>query len=247
VPKYIDPKKAEKVMRVAGARPLVPYKKSATKWKCKCLKCETIIFPTYNSVNSGRRNPCKHCAAIELGERKRKKVEKQNIQIMKKSFLLPQVSFSGNSKPWPSKCMKCGKKVNPHLSSVKNGSGCIYCAGTKVDELDVKAYFKKAGFVPIGAYPGAKERWKSLHKPCGKIVYPAYSKVKKGKGCAVCSGNAKVYESEAKKLFIRNKLKPLEPFENSQAPWRSQCLKCGKVVSSPICCSSVFLNELLSQ
>ncbi len=218
-------------MRDAGVIPLEPFKTSATKWKCKCKKCKTIVYPAYNSVNSQKTNPCRNCAALEMGARRRKKAEKQNIAIMKKAFLSPLVSFPGNSKPWPSKCMKCGKKVNPHLSSVKNGSGCIYCAGRKVDELDVRAYFKKAGYVPIGAYPGAKKKWKAKHKPCGKIVYPEYSKVKLGRGCAVCSGNAKIYDSEARKLFLKNHLKPLEPFVNSQEPWKSECLKCGKTVS----------------
>ena len=231
MPKYTDPKKAEQIMRAAGVIPLEPFKGSGVKWKCQCKKCKSIVFPAYNSVNSQKTNPCRKCAALEMGARRRKKVEKVNIAIMKKAFLLPLESFPGNSKPWLSKCMKCGKKVNPHLSSVKNGSGCIYCAGRKVDALDVRAYFKKAGYEPIGAYPGAKKKWKARHKPCGKIVYPEYSKVKLGRGCAVCSGNAKIYDSEARKLFLKNYLKPLEPFINSQEPWKSECLKCGKTVS----------------
>lgn len=218
-------------MRAAGVIPLEPFKTAATKWKCKCKKCKTIVYPAYNSVNSQKTNPCRNCAALEMGARRRKKVEKKNIAIMKKAFLLPLESFPGNSKPWSAKCLKCKKKVNPHLSSVKNGSACAYCAGVKVDEADVRTYFKKSGYVPIGPYPGAKKKWKAKHKPCGKIVYPEYSKVKLGRGCAVCSGNAKVYEPEAKKLFIRNNLKPLEPFKNSQTPWKSKCLKCGKTVS----------------
>ena len=207
-------------MRAAGVIPLEPFKGSGVKWKCQCKKCKSIVFPAYNSVNSQKTNPCRNCAAFEMGARRRKKVEKQNIAIMKKAFLNPLVNFPGNSKPWPSKCMKCKKKVNPHLSSVKNGSRCIYCAGKKVDEPDVRAYFKKAGYIPIGPYPGAKKKWKAKHKLCGKIVYPEYSKVKLGKGCAVCSGNAKIYDFEARKLFLKNHLKPLEPFINSQEPWK---------------------------
>jgi hypothetical protein len=231
VPKYTDPKKAEQIMRAAGVIPLEPFKGSGVKWKCQCKKCKAIVYPAYNSVNSQKTNPCRNCAALEMGARRRKNAEKENIAIMKKAFLLPLESFPGNSKPWLSKCMKCKKKVYPHLSSVKNGSGCIYCAGRKVDENDVRAYFKKSGYIPIGPYPGAKKKWKAKHKPCGKVVYPEYSKVKQGRGCAVCSGNAKVFEPEAKKLFIKNHLKPLEPFQNSQTRWECECLKCGKIVS----------------
>jgi hypothetical protein len=231
MPKYTDPKKAEKVMRDAGVIPLEPFKTSATKWKCKCKKCKSIVYPAYNSVNSQETNPCRNCAALEMGARRRAKSEKANIAILKKAHFVPLEEFPGNSKPWKVKCLKCKKESSPHLSSVKNGSSCAYCAGVKVDEADVRSYFKKAGYLPIGPYPGAKKKWKARHKPCGKIVYPEYSKVKQGRGCAVCSGNAKIYDTEARKLFLKNHLKPLEPFVNSQEPWKSKCLKCGKTVS----------------
>jgi hypothetical protein len=231
MPKYTDPKKAEKVMRAAGVIPLEPFKTAATKWKCKCKKCKKIVYPAYNTVNSRNTNPCRNCAALEMGARRRAKSEKANIAILKKAHFVPLEEFPGNSKPWKVQCLKCKKESSPHLSSVKNGSSCAYCAGVKVDEADVRSYFKKAGYLPIGPYPGANKKWKAKHKPCGKIVYPEYSKVKQGRGCAVCSGNAKIYDTEARKLFLKNHLKPLEPFVNSQEPWKSECLKCGKTVS----------------
>ena len=218
-------------MRDAGAIPLEPYTSSQAKWKCRCSKCKKIIYPTFAPVKNRGIRPCQKCAALEMGARRRAKSEKANIEILKKAHLVPLEKFPGNSKPWKVKCLNCKKISNPRLSSVKNGSSCAYCAGVKVDEADVRSYFKKAGYTPIGPYPGAKKKWKAKHKPCGKIVYPEYSKVKQGRGCAVCSGNAKVFEPEAKKLFIKNNLKPLEPFQNSQTRWECECLKCGKIVS----------------
>ena len=41
----------------------------------------------------------------------------------------------------------------------------------------------------------------------------------------------KISEESARKLFLKNKLRPLEKFVNTQKPWRSECLKCGKTVS----------------
>lgn len=35
----------------------------------------------------------------------------------------------------------------------------------------------------------------------------------------------------ANKLFLSNSLRPMEPYVNSQKPWKSRCLKCGKTVS----------------
>ena len=216
-------------MRVAGVVPLEPFKTTATKWKCKCKKCKTIVYPAYNSVNSLKTNPCRKCAALEMGARRRAKSAKANIAILKKAHFIPLEEFPGNSKPWRVQCLKCKKESNPHLSSVKNGSGCIYCAGRKVDESDVRKVYLKAGFVPITKFRGPT-KWKSKHKPCGKICTPDYTKVKLGRGCAYCSGNLKVTAEQAKKLFLNNSLKPLVPFRNSQIPWKSKCLVCEKIV-----------------
>lgn len=40
-----------------------------------------------------------------------------------------------------------------------------------------------------------------------------------------------ITEAAATKLFLSNSLKPLTPFVNSMTPWKSQCLKCKKLVS----------------
>jgi ribosomal protein S27E len=37
-------------------------------------------------------------------------------------------------------------------------------------------------------------------------------------------------QNEAVQIMLRNDLKPLEPFTNTQKPWKSKCLKCSKVV-----------------
>jgi len=40
-----------------------------------------------------------------------------------------------------------------------------------------------------------------------------------------------ISEAAARKMFLSNSLKPLVPYVNSMTPWKSQCLKCKKVVS----------------
>ena len=111
MPKYTDPKKAEKVMRDAGVIPLEPFKTSATKWKCKCKKCKSIVYPAYNSVNSQKTNPCRNCAALEMGARRRAKSEKANIAILKKAHFVPLEEFPGNSKPWKVQCLNTVKTM----------------------------------------------------------------------------------------------------------------------------------------
>ena len=232
MPRYQDPKEAARIMREAGATPLEPYKGAQAKWKCRCHKCKEIVYPSFAPIKNRGIGPCQKCAAKEMGERRRASSEKANIAILKKANFVPLEPFPGNAKPWKVRCVKCKKESKPHLSSIKNGSACGYCAGKKVDEADVRAFYKKAGFEPIGKYPGTtRTKWKSVHKPCGEVVSPEFSKVKLGRGCSYCAGNTKISESAARKLFLKNKLEPIEPFVNSQKPWKSRCLITGKIVS----------------
>jgi hypothetical protein len=40
-----------------------------------------------------------------------------------------------------------------------------------------------------------------------------------------------ITEAAAKRMFLSNSLKPLVPYVDSMTPWKSQCLKCKKIVS----------------
>jgi len=48
----VDPKEAFEYMVKNQLKPLEPYFKSAAKWKCRCLKCKRVIYPTFNRVNT---------------------------------------------------------------------------------------------------------------------------------------------------------------------------------------------------
>jgi len=48
----VDPKEAAKYMLKHHLKPLAPYVKSAAPWRCRCLKCKNIVYPTYNRVTT---------------------------------------------------------------------------------------------------------------------------------------------------------------------------------------------------
>lgn len=48
----VDPQEAEKYMIKNHLKPQEPYFKSAAPWKCRCLKCKNIVYPTYNRVTT---------------------------------------------------------------------------------------------------------------------------------------------------------------------------------------------------
>ena len=48
----VDPKEALAYMVKNHLKPLEPYYKSASKWKCRCMKCKNIVYPKFNHVKS---------------------------------------------------------------------------------------------------------------------------------------------------------------------------------------------------
>lgn len=56
----IDPKAAHAYMIKNYLKPLEPFKKSASKWKCRCIKCKNIVYPTFNNVST-TGGGCKFC------------------------------------------------------------------------------------------------------------------------------------------------------------------------------------------
>ena len=53
-------KKALSIAKKAKLEPLEPYKNARTNWKCKCLKCGEIVFPTYHNLEQGNGG-CINC------------------------------------------------------------------------------------------------------------------------------------------------------------------------------------------
>ena len=52
---------AREIMLAAGFKPIVPYQKSSTPWKSKCVKCKKEVSPTLNNVKS-KGVTCQYCA-----------------------------------------------------------------------------------------------------------------------------------------------------------------------------------------
>jgi hypothetical protein len=87
----------------------------------------------------------------------------------------------------------------------------------------------KAGFKTLEPYPGAGKSWKSKCLVCKKIVKPRLASIKRGGGCAYCTGT-KVDPADAKSLMLDKNLKPLEPYIAAHHRWKCQCLQCGKII-----------------
>jgi len=176
-----DDSKLIQVMTKAKLQPLEPYKENHAKWKCRCLVCKKIVYPTFNHVkrtNSG----CVYCS-------KRKVDQEEVMAIMRRAKLKPLVPYKGNKTKWKCLCLVCKKTVYPIYNSIQRGSGgCKYCAGMVVTHAQAKKLFISAKLMPLEPYRNSSTKWKSECMVCGEIVYPTYGNIYMGhRGCLNCS------------------------------------------------------------
>ena len=220
---FIEPEDAVATMRFNNLEPLEPYKNTGTPWKCRCLRCGKIVTPRHNSVQRGSGG-CKYCA-------KRFVDAEDAVHVMRDAKLEPLQAFPGANKPWTCKCLRCGRIVQPAYTSIQSGQkGCVYCGKKKVDPEEAFAFMVSKDLTPLEPYKRADGKWKCRCNVCLKLVTPTYSTLKQGAaGCIYCSGR-KVDPQDAISLFIENSLRPLVPYENTETKWKSECMKCSRIV-----------------
>ena len=220
---FVDPIEAYEKAISLKLKPLGEYSKSGAKWKCQCLRCGKVVQITYNSIRRG--SGCKYCA-------KRFIDEEDAIKLLRLGGAEPLSAYPGMQKPWKSRCLVCLKIISPRLDGIKQGqSSCAYCSGKKVDPEDAKEFMLKNNLKPLEPYVRAMNPWRCQCLRCKKIVTPTYASIGQGqKGCVYCGGK-KVDPEDAIKLFLKQNLEPLEPYEHSEKKWKSKCLKCNKIVN----------------
>ncbi len=220
---FVEPEDAVALMRFNNLEPLEPYQNTMKPWKCKCLKCGKVVTPRHASLQKGSGG-CKYCAKVFVDA-------EDAILVMRKAKLEPLVPYPGSQKPWKCKCLRCGREVQPAYTSIISGQkGCVYCSGKKVDPQEAFDFMVSKGLTPLEPYTRADGQWKCRCKVCLKLVTPTYSTLKQGAaGCIYCSGR-KVDPQDAVSLFLENSLRPLVPYENTETKWKSECMKCGRIV-----------------
>jgi recombinational DNA repair protein (RecF pathway) len=227
---------AAKIMRAAKLEPIAEYPGNKLPWKCKCLNCGLEVSPSLASVrtNGGGCRPC----GLKKSAESRSTSEDLAIEIMKSAGVLPLDRYKNGNSPWRSKCLTCGKEVQPTLGNIKQGhASCVYCSKKKTHPDDAILKMKSVGLTPLEPYPGSMFRWKCRHTKCGEVVYPMLNSVVQGQGgCLKCgykeTQRKQLRDSEEAIKFFRSKgFEPLEEYPGSARPWRSKCLKCGFIVS----------------
>lgn len=222
-------------MRKANLEPLEPYQLSTSKWKCRCLKCNKIVTPTYDKIRSGAGG-CKYCSYSESIGRGRLD-ESLAVAVMLEKNLKPTVPYPGAMKPWLSECLKCGNIVKPRYAQIQQGrGGCKKCGYEKNAERARKSQTeafrvaRELGFEPLEPYVSRHKPWKCKCTKCNRIVSPHFGRLAIGGGCKFCS-RTEVVESEAIALMRSKGLEPQVKYPGSGKPWLCKCTKCNREVS----------------
>jgi len=107
----------------------------------------------------------------------------------------------------------------------------------RLDREAAASFMIEHGLEPLEQYPGAGKQWRCRCLACGDEVRPRYANIKQGwGGCSRCgrlaqSRTRRGSEEKAIADFRAVGLEPLEPYASVMTPWRSQCRRCGRVVS----------------
>ncbi len=222
----ISQEEATEFFMSRGLKPLEPYISSSKPWLSMHLPCGNKVSPTWGSVQQGSSG-CMYCA----GNAPIREEEAREIFFSKSLF--PIEGYVSASSPWLSIHEPCGKKVSPMVATLRSGSGgCSYCGGALIDAEDAIELMRKNGYEPLEEYPGADNKWLSMHTACGNEVTPRLTNVKRNEaGCRYCAGTIPVTEEDAKKLFLSKGFIPQEPFRGTHYPWLATHNVCGKLIS----------------
>ena len=221
----ITQEKAFAFFRLNGLEPQEKFKGPHHPWKSIHKKCGRNVSPRWANIQQGA-NGCSYCSGkkVDLNEAK---------TLLKKLDLKPLEPFKKSHTPWKCIHLKCGRKVSPTYSALRNGQGpCVYCGKNMISIDDAFALLKKNNFKPLEKFPGGSSLWHCLHIPCNSKNYIQINYLKRGgKGCPTCAGLAPISNSSARKLFKSRGFTPLVEFKNAKTPWKSKHNVCGKTVS----------------
>lgn len=217
----IHPEDARTLMLAAGLEPLVPFVNTSTKWKCRCVKCGRENSPTFAKVKSGNRG-CLYCAGKKID------LDELNL-ILKERKLKPLEEYPGSSTKWAMQCLVCGEKIVTRYDYIKNGRGCSFCSGKRINPNKAIQIMIEAGLEPQEEFKSIQARWKCKCQVCGKISFRSLHNVKvTGKGCPHCS--FAMHRTPNEVMFDIAKslgFEPLEPYETTNKLWKLKCIKCG--------------------
>jgi hypothetical protein len=221
----ISQERAEKFFRANGLDPIGKFPGPNRPWKAVHKKCGRNVSPRWANIQQGG-NGCAYCAG--------NKVDMKEVKaLLKRLELKPLEPYPGGKVGWNCIHLKCGTKVSPAYSALKNGQGpCEICGKGMVTETEANELLRQNHYSPLSEFPGGSNNWLCLHEVCGTKVNVRAAYLRRGNtGCSFCAGTKPITAAQAYKFFKSRGFKPLEPFRNARTPMKSIHAVCGREVS----------------
>jgi hypothetical protein len=117
-------------MNEASLEPLEDYRASDAPWKCRCLKCDRVVFPSFSNVKNGHAG-CAFCSGNAVHP------EDAERTMLEKGYEPLEPYVGHNKRKWKSRHIQCGTIVYPYYNTIQNGKGgCSVCAdyGLKLED-----------------------------------------------------------------------------------------------------------------
>ena len=121
----VDPEEAIQSIRRRGFEPIEPFPGGGKTWLCKCISCGRESRPSHVG-KSQKGSGCGYCS--------KNKVDPQEaVEFMLSNQIQPLEPYKGATAQWRCKCLKCSREIKTRYNTVKNGSGCRFCANQGMD------------------------------------------------------------------------------------------------------------------
>jgi hypothetical protein len=118
--KKVNPDQAFSLMIANNLQPKEKFPGANLKWKCRCLLCSRIVYPSYSTVKKGHKG-CIYCSGVVIHP-------KDALKLINAYGYSPLVTYPGSESPWESTHLNCGRVVKPTLGKLKAGQGgCVFC------------------------------------------------------------------------------------------------------------------------
>ncbi len=134
----VDPADAIASIRRRGFEPLVPFPGPKKPWRCICVVCNRESTPTHVG-KSQQGSSCAFCSKNRVDP-------EEAVAYMISQGIEPLENYPGSTKKWRCRCIKCSREINTMYNTVKNGSGCKYCAIQGMD-------FNSPAFIYLISHP----------------------------------------------------------------------------------------------
>jgi len=172
-----------------------------------------------------------------------KSTPEDKIAFMVKNGFEPLEPYKNALTKWKCKHLPCGEVVSPRYNDIQQGKGgCKPCGNKKSASTQAFPEDKaiqimlEANLQPLEPYKNNRTKWKCRCLICGNTVETLFDTIRSGLGGCLTCGYVKTADKQRKdeefavQFMLNLNLKPLVPYKNSNARWKSECLKCGKIV-----------------